>query len=315
MWLLGLLLGTVTYERTSTSVVSTPTFRPLNGERIAQARDVRVNDTTCTIYSSACASCDIVMYLHGGWFVTGDRHLISDLFVNLAMHNVFIVASVEYTLLRRNGDYARAIEDVRTIFAELRREYSTRRIFVAGLSAGGYLALDANVDADGYILESPVTCLSEFEEDVLQSEYNIAVQSNFHLPYSPTMMLATTEGYAACPKRVNAPTFTVHTRTDNIVPIAQQDHIDDENVVRCFTSRGSHIYPWGTCTIQLFGWLEDHFDIKTSFWKRMYTTLVSCTLSVYAHVVENSRILPRAWYCTLRSDGVINSWLRSTYCV
>ncbi|MFN7171532.1 MAG: alpha/beta fold hydrolase [Fimbriimonadaceae bacterium] len=178
----------------------------------------------------------LVVCLHGGGWISGDRTMMTDVCVDLAQEG-FAAAAIDYRLAPL-FTFPAAIDDVEAFihFARSNAEtlnFDARRVASFGNSAGGYLALMAGIRS-----ESPLTELRPMEKaDLIVDICGITDISNpqvDHLPISWSFI----EQFIGAPfpgnenryidaspiHHVSAedpPMMLIHGTDDDIVPISQ----------------------------------------------------------------------------------------------
>lgn len=163
-----------------------------------------------------------VLLVHGGAFVIGSRRMKPMRYLAGALHARGLgVCAIDYRLVFRGGGLAEAVDDVTDAIAFWHRHapahgLDAARITVAGLSAGGTLALLASARA-GTAVHAVASAFGLYELDDLRG-------AGAMLPY---LLLRTGERavwresaplYSAQPA---APTLLLHGTADAMVPVGQ----------------------------------------------------------------------------------------------
>jgi len=102
----------------------------------------------------------VVVLIHGGFWVYGDRWYMHDWATDLAQQG-YAAATVDYRLLSQGGQYPACVTDVLAAIAHLREHAAelnidAERLALFGVSAGGHLALLAGLADDVNIFDPTV---------------------------------------------------------------------------------------------------------------------------------------------------------------
>ncbi|OQR68883.1 putative arylformamidase-like [Tropilaelaps mercedesae] len=84
----------------------------------------------------------VLVFVHGGYWIEGDRHMHNFIANGLHIHNVNVV-SMGYRLAGKGADLQRCIDDVILGIQKVQEIFPTTKIHLAGHSAGTHLILCA----------------------------------------------------------------------------------------------------------------------------------------------------------------------------
>ncbi|XP_022696680.1 kynurenine formamidase-like isoform X2 [Varroa jacobsoni] len=84
----------------------------------------------------------ILVFVHGGYWIEGDRHMYNFIANGLHSHGISVV-SLGYRLAGKAEDLACCIDDVVAGIQKVQKTFPTSRIYLAGHSAGAHLILNA----------------------------------------------------------------------------------------------------------------------------------------------------------------------------
>ncbi|MFC7681807.1 alpha/beta hydrolase [Paenibacillus sp. GCM10028914] len=98
------------------------------------------------LYETSCTNAPVVVYIHGGGLLWGDRGELTEEMTHLYTSNGFTLFSIDYRLAPKStlSDILEDIQDgLQWLVQEGPKQFSidTKRIAVVGSSAGGFLAL------------------------------------------------------------------------------------------------------------------------------------------------------------------------------
>ncbi|MCR5824290.1 MAG: alpha/beta hydrolase [Lachnospiraceae bacterium] len=117
------------------------------GRLVAPKGDIEVKQFTVSNVKCEAISPELahnpnyaVLYIHGGGYVTGKLNYARILASKLALATGFTTISVNYRLAPEHP-YPAALEDTLAVWEHLVKKFPPERIFIAGDSAGGNLAL------------------------------------------------------------------------------------------------------------------------------------------------------------------------------
>lgn len=126
----------------------------------------------------------LILYIHGGGFVGGDRSMIDSGFIQAAICRGYVIASVDYRLADV-ASYPAAVQDIKAAIRYLRGNSTELsidplRIGVMGHSAGGHLASLVAASNGASIYENPAQGYPEVSSFV-QAGVGMSGSSNFKL--------------------------------------------------------------------------------------------------------------------------------------
>lgn len=121
---------------------------------------VQLRYTTATLLTPPTYSPDrVILYLHGGAFLTCGPNTHSSLIGQLADNADCPVLAVDYRMFPKSS-LGQAVGDCLEAYLWLRERYGSDEIVIAGDSAGGYLALTVAIKLAWLMHETPVAGLA-----------------------------------------------------------------------------------------------------------------------------------------------------------
>ena len=236
----------------------------------------------------------VILYLHGGGFVHGDRFEIPTSLVITSQALDVTLLSMDYTLLIQSN-LLKFRKDVDDAIQFVHTHYPNRKLILSGSSAGANIVLDAikhrGATADALLLFNPLVCVDSYNSDALQDD-DTCWDPDEEDPNTARSLLLN-QGLCFDSIALSMPTFVTVPDPDFVVPDVQYDRFE-KNLVHdtqemCRDSSGLHGEPatlLGGCITKMLDWIESNFDLKLGELERTTKYLLPEMLNLVSTVVR-----------------------------
>lgn len=219
---------------TSRAAVRRGNVNALPGPSVDLVRDSEIGSVPVREYRKAGEPASLLVYLHGGGWVTGDLDYSDAVCRAVAVRSGGMVVNVGYRLAPE-AVYPAALDDATAVVRALSGQYQSQRLVVMGDSAGANLAaalaarsvLDGGVRIDGQVLVYPL-----LDDDLARDSY----QRNEGIVLSRAKMRGFLDAYCPDVERRADEDFaplkagSMRGLPETVVVVAGHDPLHDEGV-------------------------------------------------------------------------------------
>ena len=245
----------------------------------------------------------VFVHIHGGFLTVGDRYDVSAWIVSLAKTLNAPLVTIDYALDRQRGwTLTQTRNHIDATVNATQSIFSSAKIVLVGVSAGGTLALDAADrrinGVDGVIADSPNICGASLGSDLLADD-NICWRDKTVDPDRLDFVIQKLEALCFDNTSFAIPVFISYPSYDLVIPEVQfqrfvASHLPDDFCKDSYGVHGNSVTLMG-CLSKLSEWLERHFDRSVDRFK--YTQVHGSYNLREAFAVLYQSVLPLSLTC------------------
>lgn len=242
-----------------------------------KTRNIQTDGILYLSQMNTCADCDIVLYLHGGFFYDFTRFSLTP-FVSWLGDNFEVeVHSLGFRLPTHGGSLDDTLADITRAVEWLHWEYPGRKVVAVGSSSGASYLLHwlhqpqpPSASLELAFVDSGMHCQDNVLDDAsntfpIDSKLQLSrVVMDLDRVYDNKFLRG-----ANCTTGLSAPTIALHGGQDQFAPKENAERCADlDNCTVCIPPAGEHLFAFGTpCTAFVFDHLKLLGFVPQPQWK------------------------------------------------